>query len=102
MQKNIRYKSYKMHKYQKWFSAKIFDFVNIDVWPPKSPDLNPMDYFVLDAGERDTERTPGKADLISWIKVALTSISKEVVEVYARFRGRIEDIIDTNKGGLIE
>ncbi|KAK8374093.1 hypothetical protein O3P69_019943, partial [Scylla paramamosain] len=39
-------------KSQKWLSDNFFDFVAPDVWPPNSPDLNPMDYFVWGAVER--------------------------------------------------
>ncbi|KAK8372100.1 hypothetical protein O3P69_011810 [Scylla paramamosain] len=62
-------------KSQKWLSDNFFDFVAPDVWPPNSPDLNPMDYFVWGAVERGTNRTPCKR--------------------------RVEDVIDA-KGEFIE
>ncbi len=65
-------------KSQKWLSDNFFEFVAPDVWPPNSPDLNPMDYFVWGAVERGTNRTPCKSkdDLISRIKVVFASLSK--------------------------
>ncbi|KFM77814.1 Transposable element Tcb2 transposase, partial [Stegodyphus mimosarum] len=33
-------------KSQKWLSENFYDFTSPNVWPPNSPDLNPMDYFV--------------------------------------------------------
>ena len=36
-------------KSQKKLGKQFFDFVTPDVWPPNSPDLNPMDFFVWSA-----------------------------------------------------
>ncbi|KAL1130046.1 hypothetical protein AAG570_012989 [Ranatra chinensis] len=45
-------------KMQKWLSENFYDFAIPNVWPPNSPDLNPMDYFVWGAFEKYTNRTP--------------------------------------------
>lgn len=69
---------------------------------PNSSDMIPMAYFVWGAVEQDTNCTPwkSKAELISWIKVTFTNLSREVIEkvmekACASFRGHIEDVIDT-------
>ena len=31
---------------QAWFQKECYDFVPFSHWPPSSPDLNPLDYFV--------------------------------------------------------
>ena len=31
---------------QKWYQANLSGFIPKDCWPPVSPDLNPLDYFV--------------------------------------------------------
>uniref|UniRef100_A0A182RB67 Tc1-like transposase DDE domain-containing protein n=1 Tax=Anopheles funestus TaxID=62324 RepID=A0A182RB67_ANOFN len=33
-------------KLQKWLKDNFYDFTTPNVWPPSSPDLNPMDYCV--------------------------------------------------------
>jgi len=89
---------------QKWISEHFCDFTPPDVWPPNSPDLNPMDFYVWGAVERDTNRTACKSrdDLINRIKVVFTSLPKEVVKKScSRFRGRIETVVEA-KGGFIE
>ena len=34
---------------QEWVEQHTLDFVNKDEWPPNSPDLNPLDYYVWGA-----------------------------------------------------
>ena len=43
-------------KSQKLLSANFYDNTGPNVWPPNSPDLNPMDYYVCGAVEKDTNR----------------------------------------------
>ncbi|KAL1116751.1 hypothetical protein AAG570_005223 [Ranatra chinensis] len=45
-------------KNQKWLSENFYDSTSPNVWPPNSPDPNPMDYFVWGAVEKDTDRPP--------------------------------------------
>ena len=33
-------------KTQKWLEDNFFDHVTPDMWPPNSPDCNPLDYYV--------------------------------------------------------
>ncbi len=33
--------------FQQWLKSKFaYSFLNKDMWPPRSPDLNPCDYFL--------------------------------------------------------
>ena len=86
-------------KAQAWLSDKFYDFVPPDVWPPNSPDLNPMDFFVWGAIERCTNKSPcnTKEELIKRIKSEFKSMKKaQVVRACSRFRGRIEAVIEAN------
>lgn len=38
--------SHRANTVQEWLSENVPDFINKDEWPPSSPDLNPMDFFV--------------------------------------------------------
>ena len=37
------------HRAQLWLEQQMPDFINKDNWPPNSPDLNPLDYYVWGA-----------------------------------------------------
>lgn len=91
-------------KSQKWLGDNFFDFTSPDVWPPNSPDLNPMDYFVWSAVERETNRTACKTkdDLVNRIHASFGNLSREaVMRACQRFRGRIEAVTEVN-GDFIE
>ncbi|KAL1117272.1 hypothetical protein AAG570_004598 [Ranatra chinensis] len=71
------------------------------LWAPNSPDLNPMDYFVWGAVEKDTNRSPSntKAQLMDKIKTVFAALPRETVaSACSRFRSRIEAVIDANGG----
>lgn len=91
-------------KSKKWLSENFYDFTSPNVWPPNSPDLNPMDYFVWGAVEKDTNRTSSntKAQLMDKIKTVFEALPRETVaSACSRFRSRIEAVIDAN-GGYFE
>ena len=43
---------------QKWMSANLHSHITPELWPPNSPDLNPLDYYVWGVVERDTNKHP--------------------------------------------
>ena len=88
-------------KSQKLLSANYYDYTSPNVWPLNSPDLNPMDYYVWDAVEKDANhRTSStKAQLINRIKAVLETLPRE--SVTSAFCNRIEAVIDAN-GGYFE
>jgi hypothetical protein len=45
-------------KTQDWCRENLPFFWEKEVWPPSSPDCNPMEYFVWGVAERDTNRPP--------------------------------------------
>ena len=40
-------------KSQKWLLANFCEYTSPNVWPPNSPDLNPMDFCVWGTVEKD-------------------------------------------------
>ncbi|KAL1115595.1 hypothetical protein AAG570_005885 [Ranatra chinensis] len=92
-------------KSQKWLSENFYDFTSPNVWPPNSPDLNPIDYFVWGGVEKDTDRTPSNTKAINWawdkIKTVFAAFPGETVaSACSRFQSRIEAVIDANAEGV--
>uniref|UniRef100_A0A182PG36 Tc1-like transposase DDE domain-containing protein n=1 Tax=Anopheles epiroticus TaxID=199890 RepID=A0A182PG36_9DIPT len=89
----------------KWLAANFNDFTAPNVWPPSSsPYLNPMDYFVWGAVERDTNRTSSntKAELMPKIRSVFAALPRETVaRACFRFRRRVEAVIEA-EGGYFE
>ncbi len=78
-----------------------YNLVLKDCWPPSSPDLNPLDYFVWgDLGTHTSRRAhTTKASLITSIKDNFASMDKVMVaKTCVAFRGRMEAIIDAEGG----
>ena len=49
------------HKYQntqEWLEDHFYGHITPNLWPPNSPDLNPMDYYVSGVVERDLNKYP--------------------------------------------
>ena len=88
-------------KSKKWLSANFYDYTSPNVWPPNSADLNPMDYYVWGAVEKDANRCASttKAQLMDIIKAVLETIPREsATSACSSFRGRIDTVIDANGG----
>ena len=83
---------------QVWLQKECYDFVPFSHWPPSSPDLNPLGYFVWSYVENITNITSynTKASLIA------AELPPVLVEkAYSQFRIRIEAVIEA-EGGYIE
>ena len=68
--------------------ANCCDLVPPDMWPPNSPDLNPMDYFTWGVGESRSNAVAysKKKCLIAAIKRAFSSLERDmVIKATARF-----------------
>ena len=67
-------------KAKKWL-ANCYDYTSSNVWPPNSPDLNPMDYYVCAAVEKNTNHRASttKAQLIDRIKIVFETLRRETV-----------------------
>ena len=84
--------------------ANCYDLVPPDMWPPNSPDLNPMDYFTWGVVESRSNAVAhsNKKSLIAAIKRAFSSLERDmVIKATARFRPCVKAVIDEG-GGFIE
>ena len=43
---------------QEWMAQNCHDHVTPNMWPPSSPDLNPMDYYVWGVVEKESNKRP--------------------------------------------
>jgi len=80
------------------------DHVTPNVWPPSSPDLNPLDFYVWGVVERDSNSHSHNTitALKSAIVDAMANIPKtHLITACSRFRRRVEAVIAAN-GGFIE
>ena len=70
-------------KSKKWLSARFYDYTSPNVWPPNSPDLNTMDYYVCGAVEKDTNchASTTKSQLIDRIKVVFETLPISLLQV---------------------
>ena len=79
-------------------------FVPFSHWPPSSPDLNPLDYFVWSYVENITNMNSHntRASLIAAIRRVFAELPPVLVEkACSQFRIRIEAVIEA-EGGYIE
>ena len=85
----------------KWLRDHCFNLVLKDCWPPRSPDLNPLDYFVWGNLGTHTNRRAHttKASLITSIKENFASMDKVMVaKTCVALRGRMEAIVEAEGG----
>ena len=88
-------------KSQRWISYHFFYSTSSEVWPPNSPDLKLMDFYVCGAFERDTNRTAYKTreELSTRIKALFAQLSRDQVSKRCSwFRGHTEAIIEARRG----
>ena len=74
------------------------------VWPPSSPDCNPLDYYVWGVAEWDVNNAPHntKESLITKIMEVFGNMLREEVTLDCnRFHGRLEKVMTAN-GDFIE
>jgi hypothetical protein len=69
------------HLTQKWCRDHFPSFIDKDHWPPNSPDLNPLDYCILDEFAQcvNWEKATSKSALINELKRAVKKIRQDVV-----------------------
>ena len=82
---------------------ECYDFVLFSHWPPSSPDLNPLDYFVWSYVENITNMTSHKTknSLIATLRLVFAELPPALVKkAYSQFRIRIEAVLEA-EGGYI-
>ena len=96
--------AHKSKETQTWLQKECYDFVPFSHWPPSSPNLNPLDYFVWLYVENITKMTSHntKASLIAAIHRVFAKLSLTLVEkACSQFGIRIEAVIEA-EGSYIE
>ena len=96
--------AHKSKETQAWLQKECYDFVPFSHWPPSSPDLNPLNYFVWWYVENITNMTfhNTKSSLIAAIRRVFVELPPALVEkACSQFRIRIEAVIEA-EGGYIE
>lgn len=96
--------SHTSNKTQAWCRDNFPRFWSKELWPPSSPDLNPMDFSVWSMLETEACRSPHttveslKVSLVkAWAKIP----QKKLRAAVESFRGRLERVIAV-EGGHIE
>jgi inhibitor of nuclear factor kappa-B kinase subunit alpha len=95
---------HKAKKTQDWMADHFHDHVTPNMWPPSSPDLNPLDYYVWGVVERDTNqhRHNTLGSLREAVVASMANINQDhLVRACQRFRSRVEAVIRAD-GGYIE
>lgn len=91
-------------KTQDWLATNLKEFWDKSVWPPSSPDLNPMDFSVWGVMEAKACRVSHSSinGLKSSIVKAWRSLSKAyIIKTCQQFRPRLEKVV-AMEGGLFE
>ena len=92
------------NKVQDWCRQNLPGFWDKSLWPPSSPDLNPLDYGVWSVVEARACATPHRnvAELRASVDEQWANMSEEFIRNTCRsFRGRVEKVI-ANDGSHIE
>ena len=82
----------------------LYDYITPNIWPPNSPDLNPLDYYVWSVVEKKVNEHPHntKDSLKAAIVRVMSDMNKEqLIRACNQFQPCIEAVIDAS-GGLIE
>ena len=93
--------AHKPKETQAWLQKECYDFAPFSHWPPSSPALNPLDYFVWSYVENITNMTSHntKASLIAAIRRVFAELPPALVEkACSQFRIRIEAVIEAEGG----
>ena len=74
--------AHKSKETQAWIQKECYNFVPFSLWPPFSPDLNPLDYFVWSYVENTTNMTchNTKASLIATIRRVFAELPPVLAE----------------------
>ncbi len=107
MKKDLRYRSYAMRRGQfmsKATKARQLEKSKKLLWPPSSPDCNPLDYFVWGISELHVNETPHNtsAALMDKITEVMGNLNRDTVAKACRwFWSRIEAVVAAD-GDFIE
>ncbi|UYV63308.1 hypothetical protein LAZ67_2003707 [Cordylochernes scorpioides] len=96
--------AHKAKKTQSWLILNVPSHWGPDIWPPNSPDCNPLDYYVCGVVERDVNKAPHTTiqSVKKAVHTVMTQMDKVIVaKACASFRTRLETVV-ANNGNYIE
>ena len=74
---------------QTWLTNNLQDFWGKEVWPPSSPDCNPLDYYLWGTTERSVNSSPHNTE------DTFSNLPRgEMTRACCRFRHRIEAVVE--------
>ena len=82
---------------QNWCKEHLSEFWEKEVWPPSSPDFNPLDYYVFSVCEVDVNKQPHNTEdsLRARITEVMIDLERDTLKKACdRFWYRLERIID--------
>ncbi|UYV83285.1 hypothetical protein LAZ67_23000403 [Cordylochernes scorpioides] len=71
--------AHKAKKTQSWLTLNVPSHWGPDIWPPNSPDCNPLDYYVWGVVERDVNKAPHTT--IQSVKKAVHTVMTQMDKV---------------------
>ncbi|UYV82607.1 hypothetical protein LAZ67_22000117 [Cordylochernes scorpioides] len=96
--------AHKAKKTQSWLTLNVPSHWGPDIWPPNSPDCNPLDYYVWGVVERYVNKAPHTTiqSVKKAVHTVMTQMDKVIVaKACASFRTRLETVV-ANNGNYIE
>ncbi|UYV77598.1 hypothetical protein LAZ67_15001667 [Cordylochernes scorpioides] len=87
--------AHKAKKTQSWLTLNVPSHWGPDIWPPNSPDCNPLDYYVWGVVERDVNEAPHTTiqSVKKAVHTVMTQMDKVIVaKACASFRTRLETV----------
>ncbi|UYV64601.1 ARHGAP42 [Cordylochernes scorpioides] len=91
--------AHKAKKTQSWLTLNVPSHWGPDIWPPNSPDCNPLDYYVWGVVERDVNKAPHTTiqSVKKAVHTVMTQMDKVIVaKACASFRTRLETVVANN------
>ncbi|UYV64166.1 hypothetical protein LAZ67_2006860, partial [Cordylochernes scorpioides] len=92
--------AHKAKKTQSWLTLNVPSHWGPDIWPPNSPDCNPLDYYVWGVVERDVNKAPHTTiqSVKKAVHTVMTQMDKVIVaKACASFRTRLETVVANNR-----
>jgi len=87
-----------------FLQQNVPNFIEPFVWPPNSPDINPVDYAVWGALQQDVHRVPivGLEDLKDRVRTCWASLDQQLInKAIDQWRPRFKTVVKV-QGGHIE
>ena len=87
-----------------FLQQNVPNFIEPSVWPPNSPDINPVDYAVWGALQQDVYRVPtvGLEDLKDRVRTCWASLDQQLInKAIDQWRPRLKTVVKVH-GGHIE